>query len=214
MSRKNTKPTRLIFTYRGKCYKFMSFFVDEHDNSFYFHIYRKKGETPMFCDDHPSQAEPLRIHFPSFKPTGFEENKISFHESGYIHSTDKRGKRYRDGVVGIPFENVQSFLFILAIAPKNPLEMIAATSIDRQNDLQIHLKDDANPFVVQFAVVRKGTESFPKMPSEQNLLSGFIKCDYRDRTFGLVLALTKVLNASQSIELNWPPFNLILKRVA
>lgn len=48
-----TKPTRIIFKYKGKFYKFMNYFPDKKDNSFYFHIYEnileniKSPKTPL-----------------------------------------------------------------------------------------------------------------------------------------------------------------------
>jgi hypothetical protein len=145
--------------------------------------------------------------------TGFEENKISFHKSGYIHSTDVYGQRYRDGLVGIPFENVTSFLFVLVVAPKNPLEMIELGTVDNQRDIQIHLPEDVSPFTLQFAIVRKGTKQLPLIPTEQNILGGYIMCEYDDKEFGLLLIITKVLKTKELDEVFWPPFSLVLKRV-
>ena len=135
------KPSRIILDYRKKNYKFMNFFVDKKDNSFYFHIYRKSNEFPMKSKTPLSDKSNIqRIHFPDFEPTGFNENHISFHESGYIHSTDSDGKRYRDAIIGIPFSKIESYLFILVIVPKNPLDMIELSMVDLGRDIQIHLQ--------------------------------------------------------------------------
>jgi hypothetical protein len=164
------KPTRIVFSYRGKFYRFVNFFVDKHDNSFYFHIYRERGETLMSYDE-SRQENPLKIDFSLFKQTDFEENHFSFHESGVIHSKDYRGKRYRDGFIGIPFHDMKSFLPILVVAPKHPLKMTEIKSIDANRDIQIHLKDDEGPFAVHFAIVRNGTTLLPSIPPEADMLA-------------------------------------------
>ena len=210
---RNQRPTRLILGYRGNSYKFMNFFVDKHDNSFYFHIYRESGETPMQSRGGAQKGKELKFNFPSSVPTGFPENKISFHKSGYIHSTDGMGQRYRDGVVGIPFAEIEAYMFILVVAPRHPVDMVRLTKIDKKRDIHLHLRDDISPFLIHFAVVRKGAQQLPRIPSAEDLLGGVIMGEYDDKDFGLLIAATKVLKAPGVEEIAWPPFPLVLKRV-
>lgn len=211
MARKK-KPSRIIFGYKKKNYKFVSFFVDKKDNSFYFHLYRKLGETLMSSGKSNNDESVKHIRFSEFKPTNFEENKISFHESGYIHSTDKYGHRYKDKVVGIPFREVDSFMFILVLAPRNPKELIEIHTIDDTRDILIKLPDTIHPFMVHFAIIKKGSSLLPLIPKNQNILSGLIHCYYDDKEHGLLIALTKVINKTGKDRIDWPPFTLILKR--
>ena len=206
------KPSRIIFGYKGKHYKFLNFFVDKNDNSFYFHLYRKKGETLISSDESDSDESVKHIKFSSFKQTDFVENKISFHESGYIHSTDKHGYRYKDNVVGIPFRDIISYMFILVLAPKNPEELIEIHKLDNTRDIHIKLPDTIYPFMVHFAILKKDSSSLPLIPVNQNILSGLIHCDYDDKKYGLLIALTKVLNKTGKDRIDWPPFTLVLKR--
>lgn len=209
---KKRKPSRIIFGYKNRNYKFVSFFVDKNDNSFYFHLYRKLGETLMSSGNSNNNESVKHIHFSSFKPTDFEENKISFHESGYIHSTDKYGHRYKDGVVSIPFRDINSYMFILVLAPRNPEELIEIHKLDDTRDIYIKLPDTINPFMVQFAIIKTGTSLLPLIPDNQNILSGLIYCQYDNKENGLLIALTKVLNKTGKDKFDWPPFTLILKR--
>ena len=211
MARKR-KPSRIIFGYKNKNYKFVSFFVDKNDNSFYFHLYRKLGEKLMSSGKSNNNESIKQIHFSSFKPTDFEENKISFHESGYIHSTDKYGHRYKDGVVGIPFRDISSYMFILVLATKNPEELVEIHTVDNARDIHIKLPDTIHPFMVQFAILKKGSSSLPLIPANQNILGSLIHCDYNDKEYDLLIALTEVLNKTGKDRIDWPPFTLILKR--
>jgi hypothetical protein len=206
------KSCRIIFEYRGKYHPFLSFWVDKNDNSFYFHIYRRPGETPMSSNDGPIQNG-SRIDFQLFKPTGFNENKMSFHGSGYIHSTDKYGRRYRDGVRGIAFQKIETYLCFLLVAPPNPAHLVEIPSIDVNRDLQIHLPDDVAPFALQFTIIKKGTKTLPQIPIEECLFKEFIICEFTDKQFNLLLAATKVLKGQALEDVSWPKFPFVMKRI-
>ena len=207
------KSSRIILGYRGKNYKFMSFFVDKRDNSFYFHIYRKPNEFPMNPKTPlPEKSNILRIHFPGFEPTGFEENHISFHKSGCIHSIDSKGHRYRNGTVGIPFSEIESHLFILVLAPKNPSDMLELSKLDSTRDIRIGISDEMQPFALHFGVHKKWSSVMPRLPSN-DLLGGYIKCGFDDKDFELLIAMSKVDKVPGVGKVEWPPFTLVLKRI-
>jgi len=167
----------------------------------------------MTLKDGDKKGRMLRIHFPSFIPTGFSENKISFHESGYIHSTDRNGQRYRDGVVGIPFREIKSCHFVLAVAPRNPTEMPELEVMDERRDIKIDLPEDVAPFVVQFAIARKSINQMPDIPQEQMFMKGYIRWSHENKEFDLLIAMTKVLKSNDSDVIMWPPFPLVLKNL-
>jgi hypothetical protein len=209
----DSKPTRIVFDYRGKFYKFMSFFRDKRNNSFYFHVYRKKGETLKHYNVITTEDGQMKLDFTSFQQTPFEENHLSFHESGVIHSKDCEGKRYQNGFSGIPFQDINTFLNILVIAPQNPKYLIETKSIDTRRDIQFHLKDDVEPFSIQFFIVRKDSNEYPHIPSTENLINGLVKIAYTGKIYDLIIGVTKVLKASPEIEVAWPLFPVVLKRI-
>lgn len=206
-----SKSQRIIFGYKNRNYKFVSFFTDKKDNSFYFHLYRRPGETPMEPKIPLHERGDSKIDFTSYHQTNFKENKISFHKSGYIHSTDNQGNRFKDGTIGIPFETIDSFLFILVLAPHNPTEMIKLDKIDSTRDVHIGLPDNIEPFAVHFAVYKRNTN--PK-PNVLHRIGRIIKCEYNNKDFGLLICLSKVLKATGIDKVNWPPFTLVLKRIS
>ncbi|MBN1367594.1 MAG: hypothetical protein JW967_06690 [Dehalococcoidales bacterium] len=209
------KPTRIILGYKNENYKLMNFFTGEQDNSFYFHIYRKPNEFPMRDikrDIKNETSNELRIHFPDFVPTEFNENHMSFHEKGYIHSTDAVGNRYHDGIIGIPFSKIDTYLFALVVAPKHPSNLIKLTrQKDSTRDIHIALQDDVQPFGLHFAFYKKGA-ILPKPPPDL-IGGGFVACEYDDKVFGLLLAMKKVVPGIKGGSVAWPPFTVILKRI-
>ena len=160
------------------------------------------------------KREDKKIIFGDYHPVDFDANKISFHESGYVHTTDKSGKRYRDGVRGIQFSNIDKYLHILALAPKRPSDMVKLAKVDLLRDLKIDLKDNIQPFVLHFAVHRKSVQLSGIYPGEIDLLDGkIIKVDFDDKEYGLFIGMTRVLKGPNVEKVEWPPFTLIFKRI-
>lgn len=186
----------------------MNYFSDKKDNSFYFHIYEEASQNIKIPNIPLEKREDNKIDFKDFVETNFKRNKLSFHKSGYIHSTDNEGNRFQDGVVGIPFEKIDKSLLILVLGPKRIDTLIEIEKINKKTDLLIDLPSDINPFTLHFDVFRKS--KIPELDiSIPNLIySGFVMTEYEGKEFGLRLYLQKVLGNAI-----WPPFNLILKRI-
>ena len=202
------KPTRIIFKYNGKYYKFMSYFVDKTDNSFYFHIYNENIDGVKQFNISKQGTTGMKIDFENVKGTDFKRNKLSFHQSGYIHSTDNNSKRLEDGIIGTKFKNIETSLSILVLGPQriDTLTEIKATS--HKTDIVFDFKSNIQPFTVHFDIYRLSNESKLDI-SNPNLYSGeYIMTRYDHKEFGLRMYLQKLLGDEI-----WPPFNLVLKRI-
>ena len=204
------KPLRVILNYKGQLYKLLNFFVDKKDHSFYFHIYRKLGETPM-APEGKSYQEIKKIDFKKWIPTDFPENKISFHESGFIASTDKNGGRDRDGIKGIKFDQIENFQVILIIAPPDPTQLLKFSKSDTERDIVLNLSDSIEPFSLQFFIYKKNSTKKPHIPNQMDVFGRLICCEYGDKDYGLMLAGIKVSTAGNVQRITWPPFALVLK---
>ncbi len=203
-----TKPTRIIFRYQGKLFKFMNYFSDKKDNSFYFHIYEESTEKLKIPNIPLHERKDRMIDFEDFVDTDFKRNKLSFHQSGFIHSTDENGKRFKDGVVGKPFTSIEKSLLILALGPKKIDTLIEIETTNLKTDILIELISDIKPFTVNFEVYRK-TKMSELDISIPNLISGgFLLTEYDSKEFGLRLYLQRVLG-----DAIWPKFNLVLTKI-
>jgi hypothetical protein len=203
-----TKPVRIIFKHLDKFYKFMNYFPDKKDNSFYFHIYQEVSQNIKIPNIPLENRENFIINFKDFVETNFKRNKLSFHESGYIHSTDNKGNRFQDAVIGVPFDKIENSLLILVLGPKRIDTLIETEKINEKTDLLINLPLDIKPFTLNFEIYRKSKKNELDI-AIPNLISGsFVMTEYEGKEFGLRLYVQKVLGKEY-----WPPFNLILKRI-
>lgn len=207
------EPFRVVLEHRSKRYKLINFFPDRRDNSFYFHIYRKPGEKIKQPETPLNQKPDRRIDFGAYYPVDFDENKISFHESGFIHSTDRQGNRFSDGVVGIPFAEIGKLTPILCVAPRDPRCLVPAGKPDSTRDITLHLPSAVEPFALHFGIRRKGFADLPAISTTEQMLPGFIGCSWDDKDFELLLTPKKVLRSNDDQEVSWPPFTLVLKRI-
>jgi len=201
------KVTRIIFEYKNRFYKYLNFFLDKKDNSFYFHLYEAKGNKIKSPKIPLENRLDNKICFDDFICTDFERNKISFHKSGYIHSTDNKGIRFRDGIVGIPFDYIEKSLLVLVLGPPEIESLIEFQKINNETDIIIKLPSDIKPFTVNFEIFRKTKQAELDIPSNNIILDGYFMVEYDEKTFGLRVYLQDVLG-----EAIWPPFNLILTR--
>ena len=100
------------------------------------------------------------------------------------------------------------------MAPKNPLDMIELSMVDSSRDIQIHLPDDMQPFVLHFGLHRKENPLSPELLSNDLLGGGIIVGKFADKDYDLLIAMTKV-GAPPGVEkVVWPLFTLVLKRIS
>lgn len=201
------KSTRIVFKYKAKLYKFISFFVDKKDNSFYFHTYEEADQNLKSLNFTWQENQPNLIDFGNIKEHDFQKNKLSFHESGFIHTTDKLGKRLKDNVVGIPFHRIETSLHILFFAPKQIDTLVEHEKTENQ-DLIIELPNDIKPFTLHFDVYRKSQSDNLEYNNPDLLINGYVFINYDNKEFGLRMYLQKVLD-----EAPWPPFSFNLIRI-
>lgn len=186
----------------------MNYFPDKKDNSFYFHIYSDKKENLKIPGTPLEKRDDNRIDFNDFIETDFKRNKLSFHQSGFIHSTDNSGKRLQNGVIGIPFERIDKSLLVLILGPKKIDYLAEIQKIRENTDIVISLPDNISPFTLNFDVFRIDKINELDISNPNLILGGFIMTKYDGKEFGLRLYLQKVLG-----DANWPPFNLTLSRI-
>ena len=183
----------------------MNYFPDKKDNSFYFHIYEecsKKLKIPV------QERNDGLIDFRDFVDTDFRRNKLSIHQSGYIHSTDENGKRFKDGVVGIPFTSIEKSLLILVLGPQKIETLVEIETTNLKTDILVELPKDLTPFTINFEIYRKTKISELDFAIPNLISGGFILTEYDSKEFGVRFYLQKVLG-----DAIWPPFNLILTRI-
>lgn len=202
------KPTRIIFRHQGKFFKFMNYFPDKKDNSFYFHIYEESSQKLKIPNIPLQERKDGMIDFGDFEDTDFKRNKLSFHQSGYIHSTDENGNRFKDGVVGIPFNSIEKSLLILVLGPKKIDKLVEIETTNMKTDILIELSTDITPFTVNFEIYRKTKISELDFLVPNLISGGFIFTEYDSKEFGVRLYLQRVLGNAV-----WPSFNLILTRI-
>lgn len=119
---------RLVFKKDNKLYKMCAFWGWDKDATLNFLIYsndkilRKVNQVSETKTINPDGTNTIsqKIAFEDVVPTDFEANKHTFHPSGYIHTTNKRGERYESGIKSIPFEKIADSHLLTLIVPKNP----------------------------------------------------------------------------------------------
>ena len=208
------KPLRIIFNCKGNHFKFISFFVSKADNSIYFHLYRTSEEKMFVPKVDQSESNKLKFSRINTEAIDFDQNKISFHESGYVHTTDKLGKRFRDGKIGIPFEElINDYLLLLCLSPKNPLDMVPAKKIDNKRDFIIGFDPKTGPVLFHFWIKHKSCKKVPGELPGENMLGGFVEIEYDNKDFTILIAMTKLKTINEGNQ-KWPPFTLALNFVS
>lgn len=208
MTRK--KPPRIIFDCEGKYFKFINFSFSKSDNSIFFHLYRASEERLVVPK--VDQTEPNTVKFSSVdtETIDFDLNKISFHEKGYVHTTDKHGKRFRDGKIGIPFDElINDYLLLLCLSPKNPLDMVPIEEIDNERDIIIGFDPKIGPVLIHFWIKHRDCKKVPGELPGENMLGGFIEIKHDNKEFTILIAMTK-LQTNDEGKGKWPPFTLAL----
>jgi hypothetical protein len=191
------KDSKIYFKYNGVLYKLLNVFADKKDNSIYFHLYERANRKL-----YSAVISNKLIYIDKFEIHDFEQNKISFHESGYIHSTNEKGEKLKS-ILGIPFKEIQVELSILVIVPKKIESLIVANKEVNGNDLIIDFENKKLiPFILVFDVIRisKKNELLP-------LAKRTATIEFPNKEFGLRLHLQEILGESK-----WPEHSISLIR--
>jgi hypothetical protein len=200
------KSTRIIFEINQEYYKFASFFVDRNDNSFYFHLYEEADEN-FKSYNVISENGTTKIEFDNINEHDFKRNKLSIHQSGYIHSTDKNGKRLKDNIVGIPFSQIESSKLILILLPKKIDTLLKLEKIDHSRDVCISITL-GNPFSINFEIFKISEIENLSTIHENNILQGYVEIIIDEKDYGLRIYLQSI-NGPRI----WPKFSVALTRI-
>ena len=112
----STIPFRVVLTHKGISHKFFTLFQGK-DGSLYIHPNRPDGQpwrVPAIEETDPNQ---MLLSLTDFKEPDFELRKITYHQSGIIHLTNKQGNRYKDGTRGPAFKDMESPYDLCVLAP-------------------------------------------------------------------------------------------------
>ena len=192
-------PFRVVLTHMGTSGKFFTVFQGK-DGSIYIHPYRLPGQPWRVPGGDDPIGERTRLDFADFTERGFELHKISFHPSGYIHLTNKKGERFRDGTKGPPFENMSSPYMLCLLAPPE-LSLLPPAGNDKGMVVDLVLPDDIGPFYVTLSLAREEVATPPGAH-----LTLVLPMDDGRR---LIIAVRPVGLTAGATSANWPPFPFV-----
>ncbi|THV56795.1 hypothetical protein EZV76_16705 [Flagellimonas alvinocaridis] len=139
--------------------------------------------------------------------TNFLRHKFTFHTSGYIHSTQKNGERFKDGIRGIPFSDIETSNLILLLAPKEISLLEKYKAKKNGHNFIIPLADEQQSFTLNFEVFRKSClNNLPNVPKE--IEQGPFSMQWDFLRFGLRFYIQKIEGKP-----TWPKSSLVLKRI-
>ncbi len=197
---------RIVFDYRGQRHKYMRIFCSGKDNSFYFHIYGDL-EKPMMVGPSGDLLENGSIDLTKWKPVDFFRNKLSLHESGAIHATDRTGQKRGKGIQSVPFKQIEHYHFYLFSAPRNPASYPVQRVADIRHDVLLPLQPNEDAIYFQFAVKRTGIK-FVMKKLERSYLMAPIEVEWATKPFGLLIHGQRVVRGPGITRVRWPAFSL------
>lgn len=99
----STIPFRVALTHKGTSCKFFTLFQGQ-DGSLYIHLYWQDGQPWRIQASGETAPKQSFLNLANFRQPGFELHKINFHPMGFVHLTNNRGQRIKDGTRGPTFE--------------------------------------------------------------------------------------------------------------
>lgn len=204
----STVPFRVVLTNNGVSRKFFTLFQGK-DDSLYIHPNRESGkpwQTPRLTNDETG----MKIDFNNSNTPGFELHKISFHPSGCIHLTNKKGERYREGTRGPTFEDMESPYLLCIIAPCRLEEMPVFKDDPKCMLVNLVVPDNISPFVMTLALAKE--EVGPTESDGSQITPRFILP--LSSGYKLTFLLRAVQPRDEETPANWPPFPFFLLRTA
>src|SRR3989344_144299 len=194
-------------------YKICAFWGWEKDETLNLKIYSTEErlyevnnvQTEEILNPDGSSTMRQKIKYEDIKSTGFEVKKHTFHPSGYTHSTDRFGKRYKDGLKTIPFKKIETYQQLMVILPKNyKLSPIIDPIKLGQYDILIDPKTfNEAPFQIDVFIVH-GKNNHPPMPT--NMVSSVeIFCGDNEE----LLLFVRCLQTEPMLGTQYPPKTFI-----
>lgn len=186
----------------------MNFFVGKSDNSFYFHLYEEANGNLKTYEVSSLENGKTKIDLENITDHEFKRNKISLHESGYIHSTNNQGKRLKDNIIGIPFNQIEISNLILLVIPKRIDSLEVIDKSDESRDVVVHLPNSTEPFSINFEIFKKNNEDKLVINHPKNILGGYLNITIDQKDYGVRLYLQSIKG-----KVRWPDVSFVLTRI-
>lgn len=203
-----TVPFRVVLVHRGRARKFFTLFQGR-DGSLYVDLYRPEGQPWRVPGTGLGASNEMLLDFANYSEPGFELHKISFHPSGYIHLSDTRGQRFKDGRRGPAFTEVPSPHDLCALVPPS-LEQLPAAGNERGMVVDLVLPDDVGPFYTTLSLVAGEIVA----PDDRGTLLRPVFGLPVNSGHKLAFVSRLVRNREDGTPANWPPFPFFLIRSA
>ena len=201
-------PFRVVLSQNGIRRKFFTLFQGR-DGSLYIHPNRDT-KKPWRIPKLENSKDGLSIDLNNYSEPNFEPHKISFHPSGYIHITNKKGERYKDGTKGPAFDEMDTLYLFGLIAPTKLDGMPIFKSDPKCMLVDLVLPNDVPPFVMSLAIAKEHPGA---AENDGTLITNrFVLPLNAGRYF--VFLLRAVVPKSQGEDIRWPSFPLFLMRTA
>lgn len=197
---------RFIFQYKNELYKFLSIFTS-NDNSFHFLLYEESEKPFKYYNISNDNDGRLRIDINNPISSDFIRHKFTFHKSGYIHSTSKTGKRFKDGVKGVQFKDIETSSLILILAPQKIESLEKYLPQKNGHNIIVPINEEQAPFAFNFEVCKKSSiNNLSRIPAE--IIQGPHIYHWGDLEYGLRFYFQNIIGATK-----WPESTLILKQI-
>lgn len=124
--------------WKGEVYDLLSVYTGK-DETVYVTTYDKHGKVGNTrLPTRGERSMGATVDLTKIKTYVFEQNKVSFHPSGYIHMTDKKGGRLHqfDTQIGIAFNKIIDCCTLFSYYPTTP-EEYRKHIFKKDNDIQI-----------------------------------------------------------------------------
>jgi hypothetical protein len=204
------KSTRLLMEYEGRCSKLLHIAWSPQSDV---HIHPYRGPDEPFRP-FPLNIQPgvdTTIRWDDFKPLEFDHNKVTFHRSGVVHSTDRGARRLKDGIHILEFSDIDDYHDIFVVVPRHPSELPAVTPRKGSRDVVFEVPTGIRPFYLLLTLFRAG--QFPKLPPPKPPLSEYPCISEPGLDYGLVISSHFSTLRGPEGNLEWPPFTFWLARV-
>ena len=206
----STAPFRVVLECNGVSRKFFTLFQGR-DGSLYVHPYRAEGQPWRIPSIDVDVSSGTRLDFNKFEEPDFDLHKISFHPTGYIHLTNKRQERYRDGTRGPSFEEMYSPYMLCALIPCELQNMPIFAGDKKSMVVTLVLPDEIGPFFMTLYLAKGDVE--PAEASQGTLITPRYILPLNNG-FKLAFELKAVQSIKNGKPANWPPFPFFLLRNA
>ena len=182
-------PLRIVLQFKGTGRKLCTLHVG-HDNSFYIHSYRPPGEPWRIPGGggEKDDAGRVRLDLKDFISPPFNLHKLSYHQSGFIHLTNTKGERHRDGTRGPTFSEMKLPYDFCVLVPCDPA-LLPVHSAHRSLVTRIYLPDEIGPFYVTLAII---DSIAPPPPSQRPLIMQPVNFVFEGCAFGIALTMWPV----------------------